>query len=134
MQIGAKEAMVDYAKTFIGTPYHWGGESSDEGFDCSGFVQEILKSVGLDPRGDQTSDNLYRLFQREKGQSNRMTPSPSDLVFYGSEAKVTHIAMAINSSQIIEAAGEGSTPTKKGMVRVRPINYRSDLVSIIGVI
>ena len=41
-----KELMIEYSKTFIGKPYRWGGEGV-LGFDCSGFIQEVLRCVGL---------------------------------------------------------------------------------------
>ena len=42
-------SLVDSAKSFIGTPYVWGGESMTEGgMDCSGFVYNALKSAGYD--------------------------------------------------------------------------------------
>jgi hypothetical protein len=40
--------------------------------------------------------------------------------------------MAINDFQMIEAGGEGRVSTSRGMVRVRPIANRRDLVAIIN--
>ena len=56
-----KELMIQYSKTFIGKPYRWGGEGV-LGFDCSGFIQEVLSCVGFDPKGDQTAQGLYNYF------------------------------------------------------------------------
>lgn len=33
--------LVEFAKTFIGTPYVWGSANPSRGFDCSGFVKFI---------------------------------------------------------------------------------------------
>ena len=37
-----KDSLVNYAKSFLGTPYKWGGISSS-GFDCSGFVSFVFR-------------------------------------------------------------------------------------------
>lgn len=55
---------LDIAKEFLGRPYVWGGDDPIAGFDCSGFIVEILKSVGLLPsKGDWTAHGLYELYK-----------------------------------------------------------------------
>jgi cell wall-associated NlpC family hydrolase len=56
------DLLIQYAMSFIGVPYRWGGSNPITGFDCSGLVQEILKSVYMDPPGDQTAEALYQYF------------------------------------------------------------------------
>lgn len=119
--------MIDYAKQFIGVKYKWGGESADEGFDCSGFVQEVLRAVNLDPPGDQTAQALYDHFSKEAIGSGIQKNS---ILFFGNNI-MTHVAIALNDKQMIEAGGEGRTPTSRGMVRVRPILSRKDFKSAI---
>ena len=51
--------LVDYALSFTKIPYRWAGDDPMAGFDCSGYLQEVLASVGMDPRGDQTSQALH---------------------------------------------------------------------------
>jgi cell wall-associated NlpC family hydrolase len=61
------------AMQFIGTPYVWGG-ASPAGFDCSGFVQYTLASVGINvPR--TADDQFYALPAVAQ-------PEPGDLVFF----------------------------------------------------
>lgn len=120
--------MIEYAKQFIGTKYKWGGDSADEGFDCSGFVQEVLSSVGLDPKGDQTSAQLYDFLSNNYAVGSGV--AKNSILFFGT-GKITHVAIAIDDYQMIEAGGEGRTPTNKGMVRVRPIKNRKDLIDAI---
>ena len=127
--------MLDYLKCFIGVPYLWGGNNAF-GFDCSGLVQEGLMSIGMDKKGDQTSHDLYLHFKQHGLISAK---GPGALVFYGKPEKITHIAVMLNSTQIIEAGG-GDDTTKHAidaknreaaMVRIRPIHYRKDIVDII---
>jgi cell wall-associated NlpC family hydrolase len=128
------QSAINYAWSFLGTPYRWGGENPMEGYDCSGFVQEILRSVDLDPRGDQTAQTLYNTMKGRKGD----ILEPGSVVFYGKWDQITHVAFAINRSQIIEAGGGGRAvksieDAKRygAFVRIRPYDYRNDLVDII---
>ena len=126
------KTMIEYAKSFIGKPYIWGGDDPMRGFDCSGLVQEILASGGFDPAGDQTSHGLYEIF-REKGSPSRKAGA---LAFFGTHEKITHVAFMIDEWRMIEAAGGNSKTTSEAAairqnayIRIRPINHRSDLVA-----
>jgi cell wall-associated NlpC family hydrolase len=128
--------LIDYGMSFVGRPYIWGGDDPMRGFDCSGLVQEILASAGLDPVGDQTAQALYDHF--EKNGSFNVWGAGS-LCFYGKDAKhITHIGFCIDQYRMIEAGGGGSkTLTEKdaiaqnAFVRIRPIKKRGDLVAVI---
>ena len=39
-------AAISIARKYLGTPYHWGGESPETGFDCSGIAQYAYGQVG----------------------------------------------------------------------------------------
>lgn len=125
--------MISYAQSFIGVPYRWGGEHPSEGFDCSAFVQEALAAIGADPLGDQTAQTLYDTLQNCSS-----IPEPQAgaiLVFGKSGAKISHVAIALDEHQMIEAGG-GNRTTKtlqraieqRAFVRIRPIKSRSDLI------
>ena len=42
-----RETIIELAISLLGVPYLWGGRSSF-GYDCSGFVQMVLKTAGID--------------------------------------------------------------------------------------
>jgi cell wall-associated NlpC family hydrolase len=42
-----RDEIMRTARSFIGVPYLWGGDSADEGFDCSGFTMAIYQYNGL---------------------------------------------------------------------------------------
>ena len=130
------EILIDYAMSFLGVHYKWGGNNRLEGLDCSGFIQEILRSVGLDPKGDQTAQDIYNVLCKEDWRSHLDTGS---LLFFGeSRYEISHIALALNEFLMIEAGG-GNSKTKtiedsirdNAMVRIRPIKNRGDLVAVI---
>ena len=130
------DILRDYATSFVGTRYKWGGDNPLSGMDCSGLIQELLRSVGLDPPGDQTAQGLYDFFS-ERGDWNVYRCGA--LAFYGKSSKeVTHVAMLIDQYRVIEAAGGNQTTMTKedaevkgAFVRVRLIHARKDLLSVI---
>ena len=131
--------LVEYAKCFIGRPYIWGGDGSgksDGGFDCSGLVVECLQAVGVLANGsDFTAKALYNhLLSHGWVNVPRGLETASDLCFWGkSEASITHVSIAIGSRQHIEAgrgaSGSKTAATSNGMVRVRPLSSRGDLLA-----
>lgn len=130
------QMLIDYALQFVGTPYIWGGDDAIKGYDCSGFLQELLASVGFDPPGDQTAHHLQSFFLKH-GERLEI-PAPGALLFFGTEEKCTHCAMALTRDLMIEAAGGGSKTTSRekaiqhnAYVRMRPIELRLDLLNII---
>jgi cell wall-associated NlpC family hydrolase len=124
--------MIEYAKHFITTPYNWGGNTPEEGMDCSGFIQEVIKSKYV-YRGDRSSQDLL-LYLLDNMVSEMITGAPEnlepeDICFYGTHmSKITHVSMYIGDNAVIESAGEGRIPTTKGMVRIRQFDHRSDFV------
>lgn len=131
-----RTALVDYLKLLIGSVYKWGGDGPyNVGFDCSGLVLEGLASIGLWGKGDTTSQGIYNHFSPT---SNKKLPSKmraGDLLFFGKDlSSITHIAVALNPSQYIEAGGGDSKTVNEGMVRIRHIYYRKDLAGVLDVI
>ena len=127
--------LIEYALTFIGKPYIWGGDDPMIGFDCSGLVQEILSSVGMDPAGDQTADALYRHFMSEPHTTQSKAGS---LAFFGQKPRVTHVGFLIDSWRMLEAGGGGArtktaadAAAQNAYIRIRPVSNRSDLIGII---
>lgn len=128
------DLLISYAMSWVGKPYLWGGDDW-YGMDCSGLVQELLQSVGLDPRGDQTAHGLYKWFSY-RGQIGYREAGA--LAFYGSDKRVVHVAFMVDSMRVIEAGG-GDSRTKthedsirqNAYVRMRPYDYRSDFFCVI---
>jgi hypothetical protein len=119
---------VEYAKSFRGVFYKWGGDDPS-GFDCSGFVIEVLKAVGCLKRiGDWTAAGLFELF--EKIPENYI--APGDLVFWSNPAgKIIHVEMIIAGKLSIGASGGGSATItavdairQNAYIKVRPIYSR----------
>jgi len=131
--------IVDYAKSFLGTPYKWGGSSPLEGFDCSGFVGEVLKAAGvIGYRDDFSAQGLFN-FLRKKGIESK---EKGAIAFFGKDiASVIHVAIHIDEERIIEAGGGSSEVTslekaieRNAFVKIRPLLYRKDYLTSIKIL
>ena len=127
MLLGDEDILYDYCTQLLGKPYVWGGNEIE--FDCSGLLIEILNAAG-EKLTDQTAHMLYKLY----GNSVVRGASFGTIAFYGTVKKIKHCGFCLNSTLMIEAGGGGRKSTKenpKGMVRIRPIRTRKDLVVIV---
>lgn len=119
--------IVTTARAYLGKPYVWGGESDAEGgYDCSGFVYSVLNKCGM--KVPRTTAQGYSTLG--KAVTNIQS---GDLLFFGRSTKrITHIAIAMNSTQMIESRGNSkNTKTNKGKgVSITNISHRRDLVLV----
>lgn len=86
------DAIIAYAKTFLGVPYRYGG-TTPSGFDCSGFINYIFGNFGFSLV--RTSYGLAEL-----GETIKLSDiQPGDLMFFkGSNVNSTsvgHVALVI---------------------------------------
>lgn len=96
----AREAVVAYAKQFIGNPYVWGGGSLTNGTDCSGFTRGVLGHFGY---------GLSRTSSAQSGDGRQVPLSsvePGDLIFYASGGRIYHVALYIGGGRVIHAIDE----------------------------
>ncbi|WP_029200120.1 NlpC/P60 family protein [Oribacterium sp. NK2B42] len=94
----SRQALINYAKQFLGNPYVFGGTSLTDGADCSGFVQQIFKNFGI-KTGRSSRDQL------DNAQSITFEElQPGDLIFYASGDYVNHVAIYAGDGVIIHAA------------------------------
>lgn len=131
--------LSEYAMKFVGRPYIWGGDGSGKcagGFDCSGLVLECLQAFGIIPQIDLTAQGIYDILYSQLIWSTpgRGKEKPDDVLFFGKDDKhITHVAICIGGGLMVEAGGGGSkcktAATSTGMVRVRPISWRKNLVA-----
>lgn len=89
----------------VGTPYRWGGNTPDTGFDCSGLVDYVFRTAaGLAlPR---TSRAMAAL---DAPKISRTELEPGDLLFFGHRHRVNHVAIYVGHGRFVNAPDTGGT-------------------------
>ena len=109
-----RQQVVDYALSFVGGRYVWGGTDPHTGADCSGFTGCILRNAG--------GVSISRSSAEQAGEGRTVSAEnmqPGDLLFYSKGGGVNHVAMYIGNGQIVHASS-----SKTGII-VSAWNYRT---------
>ena len=107
-----RNAIVSYAKQFLGNPYVYGGTSLTNGADCSGFIMKVMEHFGIGTGRDSRSQAA----NCKKIDINSI--KPGDVVFYADGNYINHVALYIGNSQVIHAASSDT-----GII-ISDMNYR----------
>jgi len=92
-----------YALSLTGTPYRYGGNSPETGFDCSGFVRHVFHStLGIElPR---SSSEINELGER----INLSELRPGDLVFYNTLRRAfSHVGIYLGDGRFVHSPSSG---------------------------
>ena len=99
---GTVDQLLAFSKTFLGSPYVWGGSTPTPGFDCSGYVQYVYNKFGV---------HLNRVTwdQYQEGQSVAESDlKPGDLVFFSTYAPgASHVGIYIGHRMMIDDSDYG---------------------------
>lgn len=95
--------IVNKAKQYLGTPYVYGG-ASPSGFDCSGFVYYVLKTLGYSPY--RTPADQYQMGT----YVSKANLKPGDIVFFHSTygSGISHVGIYAGNGQFIHAPNSRS--------------------------
>ena len=102
-----------YAISLVGTPYRYGGNTPEGGFDCSGLIGHVYKTHGAlaMPR------TVARL--QDAGQS---VPPDSlrsgDLVLFSQRGEATHAGIYVGANRFVHA------PSSGGEVRLESLSSK----------
>jgi len=90
-----------YALSLQGMPYHYGKDSPEEGFDCSGFVKHVYEKQGITlPR--TAKDMALSLPQIPKNDVHS-----GDLVFFNTNGNsFSHVGIYVNNDQFVHAPSQ----------------------------
>jgi cell wall-associated NlpC family hydrolase len=98
-------AVLMRAISLVGTPYQWGGNTPESGFDCSGLVNYVYRDM-LDLRLPRTSRELAAI------QGPRIPTAQlasGDLVFFGDRGQVSHVGIYVGEGRFVHAPNSGGT-------------------------
>ena len=103
------DKVVNDAKKYLGVPYVWGGAGGARGgdpysgMDCSSFVSQVYKDMGI-------NIPAYTVAMEPYGHEiDRSQVQTGDMGFYGSRGGSYHISMALNNSTMIYEPAPGQS-------------------------
>lgn len=112
-----RSQVVDYALTYLGSQYRWGGRST-AGLDCSGYISTCYMLGGI---------LIYRDAQIVEGYPVRRIPEGEvrigDLLYFPG-----HIALFAGEGKYLHSTGmDGCSGVMMNSLKSGDIGYRSDL-------
>ena len=119
--VAAPSALVQTALSLEGVPYQWGGDQPSTGFDCSGFVQYVLRQHNI--AAPRTTSEQFLIGKQVELDQIRA----GDLVFFSTVAPgPSHVGMAVNSEEFVHS------PSANGVVRVERVRGSYWLARFVG--
>jgi cell wall-associated NlpC family hydrolase len=95
-----RDTLVALARRQVGVRYLLGGSDPDRGFDCSGFLQYLMRR--LDVRLPRTAAEQARVGQEVPRDLSRLLPG--DILTFGSGDRVTHVGVYVGGGRFIHAS------------------------------
>ena len=95
-----RKAICNYAIQWIGRPYVYGGTSLETGIDCSAFVQNVYRQIGIGlPRVSSDQANVGVDIDIKDIR-------PGDLLFYYDSGlgRIGHVTMYMGNNTVIHAS------------------------------
>ena len=100
------KTVLQRAFALLGTPYRWGGTSPEGGFDCSGLVGYVFRTIGIDlPRVSRA------MASEGTPVVDRGALAEGDLVFFGKRGHVDHVGIYIGQGKFLHAPRTGRDVT-----------------------
>lgn len=101
----AANAVLMRAFSLVGTPYKYGGNTPQSGFDCSGLITYVYRDV-LALSLPRTTGDLAA-YQGPRIKPEALTAG--DLVFFGSAGRVSHAGIYVGEGRFVHAPSTGGT-------------------------
>ena len=102
-----------YALGLVGTPYRYGGNTPDSGFDCSGLIGYVYQT-----RAGMTSPRTVAKLQAWGQPVSAANVRSGDLVLFAERDVVTHAGIYVGRGRFVHA------PSAGGEVRLDYLNSR----------
>lgn len=112
------ERAAKHALEVVGTPYRWGGQSPETGFDCSGLVRWAYGRVGVD-----LPHSSYALYDESRRvRESRM--EPGDLLFFEG---LGHVGLYLGNGRMVHSPQTGRSVE---VVRLASTSYGARLIGV----
>lgn len=104
--VGTANDVLFRAMALVGTPYRWGGNTPNGGFDCSGLVEYIYRNAANIALPHSSRDMASMNGQKIKRMDELMS---GDLVFFGSGGGISHVGVYVGKGRFVHAPNSGGT-------------------------
>ena len=108
-----REALISFAKKYLGTPYHSGGSSPKSGFDCSGFVNFVFRNFKISlPRSSGEFKDIGTDLKPEEFKKGDV------IVFYSfrNKTRIGHVGIICEANGMQSKFIHSSSGKVKGVV------------------
>lgn len=107
LSIPAADDVLFRALGLVGTPYRYGGNTPDGGFDCSGLIGFVYR----DAVGIQLPRSTREMISLPAPQVARDALRSGDLVFFatGGGRQVSHAGIYVGEGRFVHAPSSGGT-------------------------
>lgn len=104
--VGTANDVLFRAMALVGTPYRWGGNTPNGGFDCSGLVDYIYRNAANimlphSSRGMASVDGM-----KVKHMDDLIS---GDLVFFSIGGDISHVGVYVGKGRFVHAPNSGGT-------------------------
>lgn len=105
---GGAKRLQDEARKYLGVNYVWGGNrpigsSPKSGMDCSSFVAQVYKDMGISVPAYAVTTSLEPLGH----EISRSQVQAGDMGFYGSRGASYHVTLALDNKKMIYEPAPG---------------------------
>ena len=107
-RVPSQQNIISSARSFIGTPYNWGGNTY-HGVDCSGYTQSVyyMNGINLPRDADMQSERGVEIDTSDRFNNLNQ----GDLLFFGQAAsdstkeKISHVSIWLGNGEFIHSQG-----------------------------
>lgn len=91
----------------VGTPYRWGGNTPDSGFDCSGLIKYVYR----DAAGISLPRSTREMIVMHAPTVDAKSLQSGDLVFFATNggSQVSHAGIYVGEGRFVHAPSSGGT-------------------------
>ncbi|PJI50551.1 MAG: hypothetical protein CTR55_04235 [Pseudomonas sp.] len=99
--------IIARAYELIGTPYRWGGQTEEDGFDCSGLLVYLYRSIAH----RKLPRTTHSMIAQRHNAVERDELQPGDAVFFNhnGEGGTSHVGLYIGDDRFIHAPSTGKS-------------------------
>lgn len=101
------EDVLFRALGLVGTPYRWGGNTPDSGFDCSGLIGYVYR----DAAGISLPRSTREMIGMQAPDVGKNALQAGDLIFFATNggSQVSHAGIYVGEGRFVHAPATGGT-------------------------